>query len=126
MMSDAGQAGGSTETVVEKVHTGKVVVLSLIAALGGFLFGYDSSVINGANKAVFYEFAISDGFMQGFVVDICVAFFIDNGEIIDGFIRFFFNTFLNRGIFNNGFFHNGFCCCFCRGDGSGASRDGYE
>ena len=39
---------------------------------GGFLFGYDSSVINGANKAVFYEFQITDKFMQGFVVAIAL------------------------------------------------------
>ena len=71
IMSDAA-VGGTTMKVVEKVHTGKVIGLSLIAALGGFLFGYDSSVINGANKAVYYEFAISDGFFQGFVVAIAL------------------------------------------------------
>ncbi len=59
-------------TVVEKVHTGKVVGISIIAALGGFLFGYDSSVINGANKAVFYEFQIVNTTLQGFVVAIAL------------------------------------------------------
>ena len=49
-----------------------MLALSLVAALGGFLFGYDSSVINGANKAVFYEFQIDNGFMQGFVVAIAL------------------------------------------------------
>jgi len=66
-----GGAGTSTAPV-EAVHTGKVIALSAIAALGGFLFGYDSSVINGANKAVFYQFQISNGFFQGFVVAIAL------------------------------------------------------
>ena len=57
---------------VEKVHTGKVIGISIIAALGGFLFGYDSSVINGANKAVFYQFQIENTTMQGFVVAIAL------------------------------------------------------
>lgn len=57
---------------VEKVHTGKVVGISIIAALGGFLFGYDSSVINGANKAVFYQFQIENTSLQGFVVAIAL------------------------------------------------------
>ncbi|MFN8126933.1 MAG: sugar porter family MFS transporter [Candidatus Nanopelagicales bacterium] len=64
--------GDSGDTRVAPVHTGKVIAISVIAALGGFLFGYDSSVINGANKAVFYEFQITDKFMQGFVVAIAL------------------------------------------------------
>jgi MFS transporter, SP family, sugar:H+ symporter len=66
-------AGADTGPVeVRPVHTGKVVSLALVAALGGFLFGYDSSVINGANQAVFKEFNITDGFFQGFVVSIAL------------------------------------------------------
>ncbi len=57
---------------VEPVRTGKVVGLAIIAALGGFLFGYDSSVINGANSAVFYEFNITNSELQGFVVAIAL------------------------------------------------------
>lgn len=56
----------------EAVRTGRVVALAVVAALGGFLFGYDSSVINGANKAVFAEFSITSGFVQGFVVSIAL------------------------------------------------------
>ncbi len=64
---------GSTEPVEkEPVHTGRVIAISVIAALGGFLFGYDSSVINGANKAVFYQFQITNQLMQGFVVAIAL------------------------------------------------------
>ncbi len=56
----------------ELVHVGRVTALALIAALGGFLFGYDSSVINGANKAIYAEFGITSGFFQGFVVSIAL------------------------------------------------------
>jgi len=65
-------AGETGPVEVEPVHTRRVVTIALIAALGGFLFGYDSSVINGANKAVFYQFQIADGFFQGFVVAIAL------------------------------------------------------
>lgn len=56
----------------EKSKTGKVVAISVIAALGGFLFGYDSAVINGANQAVFETFNITDGFIEGVVVAIAL------------------------------------------------------
>ena len=75
----------------ESVHTGKVIGIAVIAALGGFLFGYDSSVINGANKAVFYEFQIENTTFQGFVVAIALlgsavgAFF--GGRFTDKFGR---------------------------------------
>jgi MFS transporter, SP family, sugar:H+ symporter len=46
---------------------GTVIRLSLTAALGGFLFGYDSSVINGAVKAITAHFVVSAGLL-GFVV----------------------------------------------------------
>ncbi len=65
-------SGDTSDVTVSPVHTGKVIGISVIAALGGFLFGYDSSVINGANKAVFYEFQITDKFMQGFVVAVAL------------------------------------------------------
>ena len=44
-----------------------VIRLSLTAALGGFLFGYDSAVINGAVKAITAHFSASPGVL-GFVV----------------------------------------------------------
>ncbi len=45
----------------------KVVAISLGAALGGFLFGFDSSVINGAVDSIAGEFELSDTF-TGFAV----------------------------------------------------------
>ena len=44
-----------------------VIRLSLTAALGGFLFGYDSSVINGAVAPITTHFSASAGVL-GFVV----------------------------------------------------------
>ena len=66
-------AAGETGPVhVEPVHLRRVIAISVIAALGGFLFGYDSSVINGANTAIRHEFQVTDGFMQGFMVSIAL------------------------------------------------------
>ncbi|SNC65051.1 MFS transporter, sugar porter (SP) family [Kytococcus aerolatus] len=45
----------------------QVVMLALVAALGGFLFGYDSAVINGGVNAIGERFDLSPG-MLGFVV----------------------------------------------------------
>jgi len=45
----------------------KVILLAIAGALGGFLFGFDSSVINGAVNAVQDEFALS-GALTGFAV----------------------------------------------------------
>lgn len=44
--------GGSTE------HLGHVVMIAGAAALGGFLFGYDTSVINGAVEAIQGHFQV--------------------------------------------------------------------
>lgn len=40
-------------------HTAKVTAFAIAAAVGGFLFGFDSSVINGAEKAVTSQFHLS-------------------------------------------------------------------
>ncbi len=41
-------------------HMGHVVLITISAAIGGFLFGFDSSVINGANAALRIHFNTSD------------------------------------------------------------------
>jgi SP family sugar:H+ symporter-like MFS transporter len=47
----------------------KVIALSIAAALGGFLFGFDSSVINGAVKAIEEDFNLGDlPLLSGFTV----------------------------------------------------------
>ncbi len=45
----------------------RILGISLAAALGGFLFGFDTAVINGAIDAMSEDFGIS-GFLQGFAV----------------------------------------------------------
>ena len=37
-----------------------VIKITMAAALGGFLFGFDSSVINGANGALKVHFSMTD------------------------------------------------------------------
>lgn len=49
----------------------KAVALALAAAVGGFLFGFDSSVINGAVSAIQGQFELSS-FVIGFVVAIAL------------------------------------------------------
>ena len=51
----------------ESEHSGRVVRIASVAALGGLLFGYDSAVINGAVAAVQDEFGI-DNTTLGFAV----------------------------------------------------------
>ena len=56
------------EEVFEPGESNSTVIrLSLTAALGGFLFGYDSAVINGAVKAIGTEFSASSAVL-GFAV----------------------------------------------------------
>ena len=42
-------------------NMGAVLRISLVAAMGGFLFGYDSAVINGATGAMQEYFDVSPG-----------------------------------------------------------------
>jgi SP family sugar:H+ symporter-like MFS transporter len=47
--------------VAEHPNTSAVLRISIVAAFGGFLFGYDSAVINGAVSAIQSEFGVSPG-----------------------------------------------------------------
>jgi SP family sugar:H+ symporter-like MFS transporter len=61
-------ASGSARDSEEQQHaTTKVVLISIVAAIGGFLFGFDTSVVNGAVDAVTEKFALS-GWLSGFAV----------------------------------------------------------
>ncbi len=74
----------------EGYRTGRVVRLASTAALGGFLFGFDSAVINGANTAIAETFNLGSGLMA-FVVSIALigsavgAWFA--GQLADSFGR---------------------------------------
>lgn len=58
---------GEAETPEAPARLGPVLMVSITAALGGFLFGYDTAVINGAVDAIEAEFGMSAG-LTGFVV----------------------------------------------------------
>ena len=62
---------GSSSADAATHHRGKVVMLAVAAAVGGFLFGFDSSVINGAVDAIAGHFTLS-AFAKGFVVAIAL------------------------------------------------------
>ena len=51
----------------ESYHTGRVLIISMVAALGGFLFGFDTAVINGAVEAIREDFGMNAG-LTGFAV----------------------------------------------------------
>jgi sugar porter (SP) family MFS transporter len=51
----------------EEYDTGRALLLATVAALGGFLFGFDTAVINGAVTAVRDGFGMG-AFLTGFVV----------------------------------------------------------
>lgn len=50
----------SALSALEHDNVGKIVFLSLVAALGGFLFGFDSGIINGTVEALQGEFGSDD------------------------------------------------------------------
>ncbi|WP_324652954.1 sugar porter family MFS transporter [Georgenia sp. H159] len=57
----------STSDTAPTPLNGRILGISLAAAMGGFLFGFDTAVINGAIDAMSADFGIS-GFLQGFAV----------------------------------------------------------
>jgi len=58
---------GASLSELSNDNVGKIIFLSLVAALGGFLFGFDSGVINGTVEAIQGEFG-SDEAGTGFNV----------------------------------------------------------
>ncbi|HEU4600469.1 MAG TPA: D-xylose transporter XylE [Steroidobacteraceae bacterium] len=53
-----GAAGASTAVASGSTHTGLLIVLTIIAALGGLLFGYDTAVISGATDSIKENFVV--------------------------------------------------------------------
>src|SRR5690606_26316386 len=65
--TDAGGRMSQAETTKETYDTGRAVLLASVAALGGFLFGFDTAVINGAVTAIREDFGMGAG-LTGFAV----------------------------------------------------------
>ena len=57
----------------DKRKTGYVVLLTLISALGGFLFGYDTGVVSGAILEIRSAFSLSPAWLEG-IVSITIGF----------------------------------------------------
>ena len=70
-MTDSSAAQGAGGTPGASRHKGKAIALAVAAAVGGFLFGFDSSVINGAVEAVQGQFELS-GVVTGLVVAVAL------------------------------------------------------
>ncbi|MEV5640025.1 MFS transporter, partial [Streptomyces flaveolus] len=51
-MASTAQAPNPGARTAHPDHLGHVIFIAAAAAMGGFLFGYDSSVINGAVEAI--------------------------------------------------------------------------
>ncbi|PZT76957.1 MFS transporter [Streptomyces sp. AC1-42W] len=56
-----GPEPGSGARTAHPDHLGHVIFITAAAAMGGFLFGYDSSVINGAVEAIRHRYDIGSG-----------------------------------------------------------------
>lgn len=62
---------GADISAIRGVYRRRAIGLSVAAAVGGFLFGFDSSVINGAVESIQSDFALN-AFVTGFVVAIAL------------------------------------------------------
>ena len=61
------QISTESSTTTKGLSSGFVIRVSLIAALGGFLFGFETAVISGAEKTIQQLWSLS-AFWQGFTV----------------------------------------------------------
>ena len=88
MAADANDESEISELAGDNV--GKILFLSLVAALGGFLFGFDSGVINGTVEALQAEFNSDDvgtGFNVASMLLGCAVGAFFAGNIADRFGR---------------------------------------
>src|SRR4051794_41582827 len=66
----AGQERAAAANQTERT-TGRALLIAAVAAIGGFLFGFDTAVINGAGNAIRDHFHLSP-FALGFTVAIAL------------------------------------------------------
>ena len=67
MATSGGAAQADTDVKTDKKLRRKVIALAAAGAIGGFLFGFDSSVVNGAVDAIQDDFSLTAAF-TGFAV----------------------------------------------------------
>ncbi|GAA4766745.1 sugar porter family MFS transporter [Actinomycetospora chibensis] len=73
MSTDSGSTSGSGAPGSREKTTAKAILISIVAAVGGFLFGFDSSVINGAVDALNDQFGLQDSpLLSGFAVAVAL------------------------------------------------------
>ena len=79
-----------TTTSQEKYNTPFIILISAIAAIGGFLFGFDSGVINGTVEAIkiaFHSSAAASGFNVASMLLGCAGGAFIAGNLADRFGR---------------------------------------
>ena len=74
----------------KQVNMGYVVFLSVVAAIGGILFGYDTAVISGTTEIVKAQFGLSTG-MEGWYVGCALI-----GSIVGVLVAGMMSDFLGR------------------------------
>ena len=86
MMTPSGTgAGGAGET-----NMGMIILITIVATLGGFLFGFDSGVINGTIdglQAAFQSDSVGTGFNVASMLLGCAAGAFGAGRLADKFGR---------------------------------------
>lgn len=73
-------------TTSQASTTGFVIKLTVVAALGGFLFGYDTAVISGVVPFITIKFALSEGmvgYAAGSAIVGCIIGSITAGPLSD-------------------------------------------
>jgi MFS transporter, SP family, xylose:H+ symportor len=55
----------STPGAAASTHTGLLITLTIIAALGGLLFGYDTAVVSGATESIKQNFVAPMNLTEG-------------------------------------------------------------
>ncbi len=83
-------SNASNEAGAAQVRLGQVILITLVATLGGFLFGFDSGVINGTIKGFRTAFELTDaetGWAVSSMLLGCAAGALLAGRLADSFGR---------------------------------------
>lgn len=68
-MASTSQAPSPGAGTAHPDHLGHVIFIAAAAAMGGFLFGYDSSVINGAVEAIRDRYDVGSAVLAQVIAD---------------------------------------------------------